>query len=74
MKKTMNVSNRVTEQLAIDYPIIEGGMAHIGDGRLAAAVTNGGGLGQVAASGFSPRRFREQIDIASCQYKRLARC
>ncbi|SDI41060.1 enoyl-[acyl-carrier protein] reductase II [Alteribacillus persepolensis] len=61
----MELKSRITEQLAIDYPIIEGGMAHIGDGRLAAAVTNAGGLGQVAASGFSPRRFREQIDIAA---------
>lgn len=59
------MKNRITEQLSIRYPIIEGGMAHVGDGRLAAAVTNAGGLGQIAVSGFSPDRFREQIEIAS---------
>ncbi|MFC5628540.1 NAD(P)H-dependent flavin oxidoreductase [Aliibacillus thermotolerans] len=59
------MKKRVTEQLGIRYPIIEGGMAHVGDGRLAAAVTNAGGLGQVAVSGFSPERFREQLQIAS---------
>ena len=39
--------NRVTNLLEIRYPIIEGGMAQIGDGTLAAAISNEGGLGQI---------------------------
>lgn len=60
----VNLSNRITELLSIRYPIIEGGMAHVGDGRLAAAVTKAGGLGQISVSGFSPKQFRQQIEIA----------
>ncbi|WP_100401021.1 NAD(P)H-dependent flavin oxidoreductase [Bacillus sp. FJAT-44742] len=61
----MFTNNKVTQLLGIQYPIIEGGMAHIGDGQLAAAVTNAGGLGQVAVSGFSPKKFQEEINIAT---------
>ena len=42
------IKTRVTELLGIDTPIIEGGMALAGNGELAAAVSNGGGLGVVS--------------------------
>ena len=39
----------ICDMLGIKYPVFQGGMAWIADGRLAAAVSNGGGLGIVAA-------------------------
>lgn len=43
-------NNRVSKLLRIKYPIIQGAMAWISDANLAAAVSNGGGLGIIAAS------------------------
>ncbi|MDM0086555.1 MULTISPECIES: nitronate monooxygenase family protein [unclassified Variovorax] len=40
---------RVTEQLGIAYPIIQGGMQWVGVAELAAAVSNAGGLGILTA-------------------------
>ena len=42
--------NRVTDILGIRFPILEGGMSMAGNGELAAAVSNGGGLGVVSAN------------------------
>jgi enoyl-[acyl-carrier protein] reductase II len=39
---------RVTRMLGIKYPIIQGAMLHISDAVMAAAVSNAGGLGQLA--------------------------
>lgn len=50
--------------LGIQYPIFQGGMAWIADGRLAAAVSEGGGLGIVAAGNAPADYVREQIRIA----------
>lgn len=52
-------SNRVTKLLNIKYPIIQGAMAWVADADLAAAVSNGGGLGIVAA-GNMPAELLEQ--------------
>ena len=50
--------------LGITYPVLQGGMAWIADGKLAAAVSEGGGLGIIAA-GNAPGDFvLEQIRIA----------
>ena len=50
--------------LGIEYPIIQGAMAHITDGKFAATVSNTGALG-VIQSGFDyPDIVREQIRIA----------
>ncbi len=50
--------------LEIEYPIFQGGMAWVADGKLAAAVSEGGGLGIIGA-GNAPGSFvREQIAIA----------
>jgi enoyl-[acyl-carrier protein] reductase II len=43
-------NNRIRKLLKIEYPIIQGAMAWISDAKLAAAVSNGGGLGIIAAS------------------------
>ena len=43
------ISTVINEQLGIKYPIFQGGMAWVADAELAAAVSNGGGLGLIAA-------------------------
>jgi NAD(P)H-dependent flavin oxidoreductase YrpB (nitropropane dioxygenase family) len=40
---------RITEMFAIRYPIVQGGMQWVGRARLAAAVSNAGGLGIITA-------------------------
>ncbi|MEA4972495.1 MAG: enoyl-[acyl-carrier-protein] reductase FabK [Candidatus Metalachnospira sp.] len=50
--------------LGIKYPIFQGGMAWISDGKLAAAVSNGGGLGIIAAGNATGEYVREQIKAA----------
>lgn len=50
--------------LGIQYPIFQGGMAWIADGELAAAVSNGGGLGIISAMNAGGDYLREQIRTA----------
>jgi len=45
----------------IRYPVFQGGMAHVSDARLAAAVTNAGGLGIISAMSRDGAYVREQI-------------
>lgn len=52
------------ELLGIEYPIFQGGMAWISDGKLAAAVSNGGGLGIISAMNANAQYLKEQIDLA----------
>ena len=53
----------ICEMLGIRYPVFQGGMAWIADGRLAAAVSEAGGLGIIGA-GNAPASFvQEQIRI-----------
>ena len=40
---------RITKLLGVEYPVLQGGMAWIADAELAAAVSNGGGVGLIAA-------------------------
>ncbi len=51
------------ELLGIEYPIFQGGMAWISDGKLAAAVSNGGGLGIISAMNANAQYLKEQIDL-----------
>ena len=48
----------------IQYPIFQGGMAWIADGELAAAVSNGGGLGIISAMNAGADYLKQQIQIA----------
>lgn len=41
---------RVTELFDIEYPIVQGGLAHLAFAELCAAVSNAGGLGQISAA------------------------
>ncbi|MDR1589168.1 MAG: nitronate monooxygenase [Oscillospiraceae bacterium] len=54
----------ICELLGIEYPILQGGMAWVSDGRLAAAVSNGGGLGVISAMNADPDYLAGQIDVA----------
>lgn len=58
------IRSEICEMLGIRYPVFQGGMAWIADGKLAAAVSNGGGLGIVAAGNAPGEYVREQIRIA----------
>lgn len=55
------MKNRICELLGIEYPVIQGGMAWVATAELAAAVSNGGGLGLIAAGGAPADVVREQI-------------
>ena len=50
--------------LNIKYPIFQGGMAHIADGKLEAAVSEAGGLGLISAMAYDGKYLKEQIKIA----------
>ena len=53
--------NRVTELFGIEYPIILGGMVWCGGWRLAAAVSEAGGLGLIGAGSMHPEVLQEHI-------------
>ena len=53
--------NRITELFGIQYPIIAGGMVWCSSWRLAAAVSNAGGLGLLGAGSLPPELLREHI-------------
>ncbi len=57
---------RVTEMLGIRYPIIQGGMMWVGHAELAAAVSNGGGLGILTAL-TQPTPDALEKEIARCR-------
>ncbi len=58
------VKSAICDMLGIDYPVFQGGMAWIADGKLAAAVSGGGGLGIIAAGNAPGDYVRQQIQIA----------
>lgn len=51
----------ICELLGIEYPVFQGGMAWIADADLAAAVSNGGGLGIISAMNANADWLRGQI-------------
>lgn len=51
--------------LGIEYPLFQGGMAHISDAKLAAAVSEAGGLGIISAANGDVKWLEEQIDLAA---------
>ncbi len=55
------IRSAVCEMLGIRYPVFQGGMAWIADGKLAATVSDGGGLGIIAAGNAPGEYVREQI-------------
>ena len=55
---------RINEMLGIKYPIIQGAMTLITDGKFASTVSNAGGLGIIASGEWDKNRVREEIHIA----------
>lgn len=53
--------NKITELFGIKYPIIQGGMIWNSGYKLAAAVSNAGGLGLIGAGSMYPEVLREHI-------------
>lgn len=53
--------NRITKLFCIQYPIIQGGMVWCSGWRLAAAVSNAGGLGLLGAGSMHPETLVEHI-------------
>ncbi len=58
------IKTPICELIGIEYPIFQGGMAWIADADLAAAVSNGGGLGIISAMNAGGDWLREQIKKA----------
>lgn len=58
------INSVICDMLNIEYPVFQGGMAHIADARLAAAVSEGGGLGIISAMSRDAEYLRKQIKDA----------
>jgi len=57
----MNIKNRLTTLLEIEYPIIQAGMVWVSGWRLASAVSNCGGLGLIGSGSMKPELLKEHI-------------
>lgn len=60
----MTFNTSITQLFNIKYPIIQGGMVWVSGHRLAAAVSNAGGLGLIGAGSMYPDVLREHIQKA----------
>lgn len=58
------MNTRLCELLGIEYPVIQGGMAWVATAELAAAVSEAGGLGLIAAGGAPADVVRGEIEKA----------
>lgn len=58
------MKTELCDVLGIEYPIIQGAMAHISDGKFAATVSEAGGLGVIASTLHDGQWVKEQVDIA----------
>ena len=64
------IKTSICDLFGIEYPIFQGGMAWISDAHLAAAVSNAGGLGIIAAGNSPVNTVREQIKLAKDMTKK----
>ncbi len=55
------MKTRICDLLKIEHPIVQGGMAWVAEHHLAAAVSNAGGLGIIAAGNAPAEAVREEI-------------
>lgn len=58
------MKTRITDLLGTKYPIIQGGMAWVADAYLAAAVSNGGGLGLIGSGSMNGELLTKEIRLA----------
>lgn len=52
----------VTDLLGVNHPILLAGMGVAAGPKLAAAVTNAGGMGVIGGFGYTPDQLRQQIE------------
>ncbi len=57
------IESKITKMLNIKYPIFQGGMAWVADARLAAAVSEAGGLGTIGAGNAPASHVAQEIDL-----------
>lgn len=55
------IKSKICEMLGIRYPVLQGGMAWVADARLAAAVSETGGLGIIAGMNMNGGQLRAEI-------------
>ena len=60
----MRIHTSICDLFNIQHPIIQGGMAWIAGGRLAAAVSEAGGMGTIGCGNAPADWLKQQIDIA----------
>jgi enoyl-[acyl-carrier protein] reductase II len=58
------IDSVLCQLLGIEYPVFQGGMAWVADANLAAAVSNAGGLGLIAAMNSNGEQLRAEIQKA----------
>ncbi|KAA8650509.1 hypothetical protein EYZ11_003284 [Aspergillus tanneri] len=61
MASPQKIRTTLTDLLKIEHPVLLAGMNVAAGPKLAAAVTNAGGLGVIGGMGYSPEMLREQI-------------
>ena len=66
----MAIRTALTEAFGLDYPIVLAPMASVSGGRLAAAVSNAGGLGLVGGGYGDSDWLREELSLAQAQTSR----
>lgn len=73
MKEIQNKIKKICTMFQIDIPIFQGAMAYITDHKLAAAVSDHGGLGILAAGGLKPEQLEYEIyELRKCTRKSYA--
>lgn len=66
----MAIRTALTEAFGLEYPIVLAPMASVSGGRLAAAVSNSGGLGLVGGGYGDPNWLREELSLARGETRR----
>jgi hypothetical protein len=61
MASPQKIRTPITDMLKINHPVLLAGMNVAAGPKLAAAVTNAGGLGVIGGVGYTPEMLQEQI-------------
>ncbi|KAM0555201.1 hypothetical protein ACHAO7_002824 [Fusarium culmorum] len=64
------ITTPLTSLLGIKHPIVLAGMARVSGGRLAAAVSNAGGLGIIGGFQYTPKQLREILAEMKANFSR----
>ena len=64
------ITTPLTTLLGVQHPVILAGMARVSGGKLAAAVSNAGGLGVIGGFQYTPDQLREIIAEMKANFKR----